>query len=381
MPHQHVHNLTPYPHSAEGSAFPFPTIPAKQSPMQLQPQRTPSSSSSTSSSYASFRYPTPHAQSYPSASFPLKLSTIHSPVPPSLLQRRRSSCCTVSSMDSLASASTTSTSSWGNWSVDSPVPGLSRSGSSSSRTGAGVGEHLKTPETVLFGDFEDELSLQNNNKLSVEQGSEQEEEEDFALSHSHSGLVSAMKTKKSTMARPRLFVKLAEPEQMTGPRLQRTQTPLELWTMRSQCSALVQEEEMEEEEEEEDVTSNKAISRPIKATSTTTPTRPKLERKLTPHPATGPASTQHLKGAFPSTTSASDFAFEGLVLEEVDEDEQAESSEEKAEDEEEEEKSTRPSSLWDISLPPATRGRPIHRMALGRRFSSVIEEGKVWLAV
>jgi hypothetical protein len=371
MPHQHVHNLTPYPHSAEGSAFPFPTIPAKQDPMQLQPQRTPSSSSSTSSSYASFRYPTPHAQSYPSASFPLKLSTIHSPVPPSLLQRRRSSCCTVSSMDSLASASTTS--SWGNWSVDSPVPGLSRSGSSSSRTGAGVGEDLKTPETVLFGDFEDELSLQNNNKLSVEQGSEQEEEEDFALSHS--GLVSAMKT-KSTMARPRLFVKLAEPERKTGPRLQRTQTPLELWTMRSQRSAAVQEEEMEMKEE--DITSIKTITRP---TSTTTPTRPKLERKLTPHPATGPASTQHLKGAFPSTSSASDFAFAGLVLvEEVDEDEQAESSEEKAKDEEEE-KSTRPSSLWDISLPPATRGRPIHRMALGRRFSSVIEEGKVWLAV
>lgn len=375
MPHQHVHNLTPYPHSAEGSAFPFPTIPAKQSPMQPQTQRTPSSSSSTSSSsYASFRYPTPHAQSYPSASFPLKLSTIHSPVPPSLLQRRRSSCCTVSSMDSLASASTTSTSSWGNWSVDSPVPGLSRSGSSSSRTGAGVGEDLKTPETVLFGDFEDELSLQNNHKLSVEQGSEQEEEEeDFAHSHSH--LVSAIKTKKSTMARPRLFVKLAEPEQKTGPRLQRTQTPLELWTMRSQRSAPV-----EEEKREGDVVSIKAITRTTKATSTTMPTRPKLERKLTPHPATGPASTQHLKGAFPSSSSNSDFAFEGLVLEEVDEDEQAEPSEEKAEDEEEE-KSTRPFNLWDISLPPATRGRPIHRMALGRRFSSVIEEGKVWLAV
>jgi hypothetical protein len=366
MPHQHVHNLTPYPHSAEGSAFPFPTIPAKQSPMQLQPQRTPSSSSSTSSSsYASFRYPTPHAQSYPSASFPLKLSTIHSPVPPSLLQRRRSSCCTVSSMDSLASASTTSTSSWGNWSVDSPVPGLSRSGSSSSRTGAGVGEDLKTPETVLFGDFEDEIS----HKLNAEQRREEQEGEDFAHSHL---LVSAMKTKKSTMARPRLFVKLAEPEQKTGPRLQRTQTPLELWTMRSQRSAAVQEEE--------DVTSIKATTRTTKATSTTMPTRPKLERKLTPHPATGPASTQHLKGAFPSSSSASDFAFEGLVLEEVDEDEHAESSEEKAEDDQEE-KSTRPSSLWDISLPPATRGRPIHRMALGRRFSSVIEEGKVWLAV
>ena len=374
MPHQHVHNLTPYPHSAEGSAFPFPTVPAKQSPMQLQPQRTPSSSSSTSSSYASFRYPTPHAQSYPSATFPFKLSTIHSPVPPSLLQRRRSSCCTVSSMDSLGSASTTS--SWGNWSVDSPVPGLSRSGSSSSRTGAGVGEDLKTPETVLFGDFEDEIS----HKLNAEQRREEqegEEEEDFAHSHSH--LVSAMKTKKSTMARPRLFVKLAEPEQKTGPRLQRTQTPLELWTMRSQRSAAVQEEE-EEEMKEEDITSIKAITRPTKATSTTKPTRPKLERKLTPHPATGPASTQHLKGAFPSTSSASDFAFEGLVLEEVDEDEQAESSEEKAEDEEEE-KSIRSSNLWDISLPSATRGRPIHRMALGRRFSSVIEEGKVWLAV
>jgi hypothetical protein len=366
MPHQHVHNLTPYPHSAEGSAFPFPTIPAKQDPMQLQPQRTPSSSSSTSSSsYASFRYPTPHAQSYPSASFPLKLSTIHSPVPPSLLQRRRSSCCTVSSMDSLASASTTSTSSWGNWSVDSPVPGLSRSGSSSSRTGAGVGEDLKTPETVLFGDFEDEIS----HKLNAEQRREEQEGEDFAHSHL---FVSAMKTKKSTMARPRLFVKLAEPEQKTGPRLQRTQTPLELWTMRSQRSAAVQEEE--------DVTSIKATTRTTKATSTTMPTRPKLERKLTPHPATGPASTQHLKGAFPSSSSASDFAFEGLVLEEVDEDEHAESSEEKAEDDQEE-KSTRPSSLWDISLPPATRGRPIHRMALGRRFSSVIEEGKVWLAV
>lgn len=376
MPHQHVHNLTPYPHSAEGSAFPFPTIPAKQSPMQLQPQRTPSSSSSTSSSYASFRYPTPHAQSYPSASFPLKLSTIHSPVPPSLLQRRRSSCCTVSSMDSLASASTTSTSSWGNWSVESPVPGLSRSGSSSSRTGAGVGEDLKTPETVLFGDFEDEIS--HNVKLNAEQRREEHEEEEEDFAHSHSGLVSAMKMKKSTMARPRLFVKLAEPEQKTSPRLQRTQTPLELWTMRSQRSAPVPEEEMEMKEE--DITAIKATTRTTKATSTTTPTRPKLERKLTPHPATGPASTQHLKGAFPSTTSGSDFAFEGLVLNEVDEDEQAESSEERAEDEEEE-KSTRPSNLWDISLPPATRGRPIHRMALGRRFSSVIEEGKVWLAV
>jgi hypothetical protein len=234
---------------------------------------------------------------------------------------------------------------------------------------------LKTPETVLFGDFEDEISL--NGKLNAEQRREEqegeEEEEDFA--HSHSGLVSAIKTKtKSTMARPRLFVKLAEPEQKTGPRLQRTQTPLELWTMRSQRSTAVKEEEMEMKEE--DITSIKATTRP---TSMTTPTRPKLERKLTPHPATGPSSTQHLKSAFPSSSLGSDFAFEGLVLDEVDEDEQAESSEEKDEDQESKLPST--SHLWDISLPPATRGRPIRRMALGRRFSSVIEEGKVWLAV
>lgn len=215
---------------------------------------------------------------------------------------------------------------------------------------------MNTPETAMFSDFE-EVAVEGRHSRA---GSF---EMDVGLDGD--------KIKSIPASRPRLFNNVALPissspikSTMTieRPKLERKATPLVLPMMRS--SGLFDASKMT----------------PISSTTSTTkakptsPSRPKLTRKLTPHPE----FDLTLANSTPSSINRKAPTLSSSIVEEQSEDETDDETEEV------------------ISIPNLpVRGRPMERKtwrnpmtgwneggnAGMRRFSSVIEEGKVWLAV
>lgn len=214
---------------------------------------------------------------------------------------------------------------------------------------------IKTPETVIFPDFEEAINNTKSTLNSTPDVFDHPSSEDY--SHDHpAGPISAMKRPLTARPRARLFVKLAEPS--SAPRLQRKQTPLEPFTLGS--SGLFGAATTSAPTS----TSTPWMSTRSTGNKTTTPTRPKFVRKVTPHPATSPST--HLPS--PEVKSAKQYVpdLSTLVLNESDEEE----LEEEAEDERPRGRSPTPARTFVMERP-----------GVGRRFSSVIKEGTVWLAV
>lgn len=234
----HIHQLTPYPHDEMTGldAFPFPPVKASPSRQTLQ-------------------YPRRHMQSRSTAHFALS-STKDSPIPPTLLSRRTSSCSTRSS---------TSTQSFGNWTATTPpalTSSFTRRGSVASTASS---SRLQTPEMGYLDSF----------SYSDPEFDAEEEEAFGMVPPVQAPLGKALSRRRLSSAKPILWHQSHQASKSTD------DLPLSLPELGSPVL-------------------------PVQQSQSTR--RPALSRKLTPHPATNQSlspSRTHMRPATQPTLSES----------------------------------------------------------------------------